>query len=111
MITGEIKNKIDGIWNTFFSAGITSPLTVLEQMTYLLFIKLLDDSQLKKEANAKMFGVEVKDAVFKTGDWLNPETNKEVPYNDLRWSVFKNFDTSSMLSTVRNDVFVFIQNI
>ena len=111
MITGDVKNKIDGIWNTFFSAGITSPLTVLEQMTYLLFIKLLDDSQLKKEANAKMFGVEVKDAVFKTGNWLNPETNKEVPYNDLRWSVFKNFDTSSMLSTVRNDVFVFIQNI
>ena len=111
MITGEVKNKIDGIWDTFFSAGISSPLTVLEQMTYLFFIKLLDDSQIKKEANAKMFGVEVKDPVFKGGNWLNPESNKEVPYSDLRWSNFKNFDTTTMLSTVRNDVFVFIKNI
>jgi len=111
MITGEIKNKIDGIWNTFFFAGITSPLAVLEQMTYLFFIKLLDDSQVKKEANAKMFDVEIKDPVFKAGNWLNPETNKEVPYSNLRWSNFKNFDTTSMLNTVRNDVFVFIKNI
>ncbi|MFZ4548641.1 MAG: N-6 DNA methylase [Bacteroidales bacterium] len=111
MITGEVKNKIDGIWNTFFSAGISSPLTVLEQMTYLFFIKLLDDSQIKKEANARTFDVEVKDPVFKTGTWLNPETNKEVPYSNLRWSTFKNFDTTTMLSTVRNDVFVFIKNI
>ncbi len=111
MITGEVKNKIDGIWDTFYSAGITSPLTVLEQMTYLFFIKLLDDSQIKKEANAKMFGVEVKDPVFKTGMWLNPESNKEVPYASLRWSNFKNFDTTTMLNTVRNDVFVFIKNI
>lgn len=111
MITGDIKNKIDGIWDTFFSAGITSPLTVMEQMTYLFFIKLLDDSQIKKEANAKMFDVEVKDPVFKSGNWRNPETNKEIPYNDLRWSNFKNFDTVSMLNTVRNDVFVFIKNI
>lgn len=111
MITGEVKNKIDGIWDTFYSAGIASPLTVLEQMTYLFFIKLLDDSQIKKEANAKMFGVEVKDPVFKSGNWLNPESNKEVPYSNLRWSNFKNFDTTTMLSTVRNDVFVFIKNI
>lgn len=111
MITGEVKNKIDGIWDTFYSAGIASPLTVLEQMTYLFFIKLLDDSQIKKEANAKMFGVEVKDPVFRTGNWLNPESNKEVPFSNLRWSNFKNFDTTSMLNTVRNDVFVFIKNI
>ncbi len=111
MITGELKNKIDGVWDTFFSAGITSPLTVLEQMTYLFFIKLLDDSQIKKEANAKMFGVEVKDPVFKSGNWLNPESNKEVPYSNLRWSNFKNFDTTTMLNAVRNDVFVFIKNI
>lgn len=111
MITGEVKNKIDGIWDTFYSAGITSPLTVLEQMTYLFFIKLLDDSQIKKEANARMFGVEVKDPVFKTGNWLNPESNKEVSYSTLRWSIFKNLDTTVMLNTVRNDVFVFIKNI
>jgi len=111
MITGEVKNKIDGIWDVFYSAGITSPLTVLEQMTYLFFIKLLDDSQIKKEANAIMFGVELKEPVFKDGNWLNPETKNEVPYANLRWSNFKNFDTTTMLNTVRNDVFVFIKNI
>lgn len=111
MIIGEVKNKIDGIWDTFYSAGITSPLTVLEQMTYLFFIKLLDDSQIKKEALSNVMGVEVKDPVFKSGNWLNPESNKEVPYANLRWSNFKNFDTTTMLNTVRNDVFVFIKNI
>ncbi len=111
MITGELKNKIDGIWNTFYSAGIASPLTVLEQMTYLFFIKLLDDSQIKKQANAEMFGVEMKEPVFQTGNWTNPDTGKEIPYNSLRWSNFKNFDTTVMMSTIRNDVFVFIKNI
>ena len=45
MITGEIKNKIDQIWDTFFVAGITNPITVLEQMTYIFFMKMLDDKQ------------------------------------------------------------------
>lgn len=49
MITGEIKNKIDQIWDTFFVAGITNPITVLEQMTYIFFMKLLDDKQLQEE--------------------------------------------------------------
>lgn len=48
MITGEIKNKIDQIWDTFFVAGITNPITVLEQMTYIFFMKLLDDKQLQE---------------------------------------------------------------
>lgn len=52
MITGEIKNKIDQIWDVFFVAGITSPIAVLEQMTYIFFMKLLDDKQLNEEAMA-----------------------------------------------------------
>ena len=54
MITGELKNKVDSIWDTIWTGGITSPITVLEQITYLLFMKLLDDNQLKAEANANM---------------------------------------------------------
>lgn len=111
MITGQLKNKIDAIWDTFFAAGITTPLTVVEQITYLLFIKLLDDNQLKKEATANIFKTEVKNPVFKDGNWLNPETEKEVPYKNLRWSVFKNLDTREMFNLMRNDVFVFIKNI
>ncbi len=50
MITGQIKNQIDQIWDTFWeSAGITNPMTVLEQMTYLFFIKMLDDAQIKRK--------------------------------------------------------------
>lgn len=60
MITGEMKNKVDSIWDTIWTGGITSPITVLEQITYLMFMKLLDDNQLKAEANANLLGVPLK---------------------------------------------------
>lgn len=110
MITGDIKNKIDKIWDTFWTGGITNPITIVEQMTYLFFMKLLDDAQRKKESVASMMGVEVKDPVFKKGDWLNPETGASVPYDTLRWHVYKDYDPLSMFNTVRNSVFPFIKN-
>lgn len=110
MITGDIKNKIDKIWDTFWTGGITNPITIVEQMTYLFFMKLLDDAQRKKESVASLMGVEVKDPVFKKGDWLNPETGASVPYDTLRWHVFKDYDPLSMFNTVRNSVFPFIKN-
>lgn len=111
MITGEIKNKIDTIWDAFWTGGITTPITILEQMTYLFFMKMLDDSQLKKESTASLLGAIIKDPIFREGAWTNPETNKEVPYNSLRWHVFKNTDSSALFSTIRNDVFPFIKNL
>lgn len=65
MVTGEVKNKIDNIWNTFWTGGITNSITVLEQMTYLFFMKMLDDAQTKKEVAANAFGVEISNPVFK----------------------------------------------
>ena len=59
MITGELKNKIDGIWDIFWSSGMTNPLTVIEQITYLMFIKILDDNECKKERNAAALETEV----------------------------------------------------
>lgn len=111
MITGEIKNKIDQIWNTFWTGGITNSITILEQMTYLFFMKMLDDAQLKKEATASVMGVKPKDLTFKEGYWDNPDTDKEVLYNSLRWSVFKNVDAETMFRTIGKDVFVFIKNL
>ena len=67
MITGEIKNKIDQIWDTFFVAGITNPITVLEQMTYIFFMKMLDDKQLQEEENARDFDGEVLNPTFPEG--------------------------------------------
>ena len=111
MITGEIKTKIDNIWDAFWTGGITNSITVLEQMTYLFFMKMLDDAQCKKEATANLLGVPLKDPVFKEGNWLNPETNTEVPYSDLRWNVFKNKDAGVMFNLIRTHVFPFIKQL
>ena len=111
MITGEIKNRIDSIWDTFWTGGITNSMTILEQMTYLFFMKMLDDAQRTKEGNANAMGVKVKEPTFKEGMWHNPETDKDVPYNSLRWGVFKNMEPDAMYRTISKDVFIFIKNL
>lgn len=111
MITGEIKNQIDSIWDNFWSGGITNSMSVLEQMTYLFFMKMLDDAQLKKEASANILGVSISNPTFKEGMWHNPETDKDVPYDHLRWHVFKNMEATQMFNTIRTDVFAFIKNL
>ena len=112
MITGEIKNRIDQIWDTFWTGGITNSMTILEQMTYLFFMKMLDDAQDKKEANARALGIEPDDLIFKkSGSWHNPETDRDIPYADLRWQNFRHEEPAKMFATVRNDVFVFIKNL
>ncbi len=111
MITGEIKNRIDQIWDTFWTGGITNSITILEQMTYLFFMKMLDDAQRTKEANANALGVKVKEPTFKDGMWHNPDSDKNVPYKNLRWSVFKNMEPEAMFRTISRDVFIFIKNL
>ena len=111
MITGEIKNRIDSIWDTFWTGGITNSITILEQMTYLFFMKMLDDAQRTREANAHVMGVAVKDPTFKEGMWHNPDTDRDVPYADLRWSVFKNMEAEAMYRLVSKDVFIFIKTL
>ena len=117
MITGEIKNKIDQIWDTFFVAGITNPITVLEQMTYIFFMKMLDDKQLQEEENARDWGAEVENPTFPAGElWVNPEAVSEeekagIPYENLRWHMFKNFGSDNMFKIVRQSVFEFIKHI
>ena len=111
MITGEIKNKIDQIWDTFWTGGITNSITILEQMTYLFFMKMLDDAQLKKEAMASIMGTVVKDPTFGEGMWHNPDTDKDVPFDSLRWNVMKNLDAESMFRTVSKDAFIFIKTL
>lgn len=111
MITGEIKNRIDSIWDTFWTGGITNSITIMEQMTYLFFMKMLDDAQRTKEANANAFGVAVQDPTFKEGTWHNPDTDRDVEYNNLRWNVFKHMEPETMFRTVSKDVFIFIKNL
>ena len=112
MITGEMKNKVDSIWDTIWTGGITSPITVLEQITYLMFMKLLDDNQLKAEANASVLGVPLKNKVFKEGVCVISENPRvETDYRNLRWNVSHKFEPGEMLSNVQNYVFPFIKTI
>lgn len=104
MITGEIKNRIDSIWDSFWTGGITNSITILEQMTYLFFMKMLDDTQLKKEATANVLGITIKEPIFKDSTWHNPDTDKEVAYSNLRWHKFINFDAEKLYGTISKDV-------
>ena len=111
MITGEIRNKIDQIWDAFWSGGIASPISVIEQMTYLLFIKGLDEAQARKEKQAQLLGGDVEDPIFPEGEFNVPQTTRQVAYRDLRWSRFKNLEPRAMHSRITNDVFPFIKGL
>ncbi len=100
MITGEIKAKVDKLWTTFWNNGISNPLSVIEQISYLLFIKRLDDLELLKEKKARRLGQNVQNTLF------SPEQQQ------LRWSHFKNLsDAEEMLRIVRDEAFPFIKNL
>lgn len=112
MITGELKNKVDAIWDTLWTGGITSPITVLEQITYLMFMKLLDDNQLRAEANANILGAVLQDKVFGEGVCVISETpHVETDFRNLRWSVFHHFEPAAMLENIRDYVFPFIKSL
>lgn len=98
MINGELRSKVDKIWETFWTGGITNPLEVIEQFTYLLFIKGLDDKEVIKENDAILLGVDF-DRTF-------PEDKQ-----NLRWSKFKNFEAETMYDVVANQVFPFIKSL
>ncbi len=98
MITGELKNKVDKIWETFWTGGITNPLTVIEQFTYLLFIKGLDEVEAKNEQEAGLLGIDFE-PIF-------PEDKQH-----LRWSKFKNLEATQMYEIVSKEVFSFIKNL
>ena len=99
MITGELKSKVDKIWNTMWSKGISNPLSVIEQLTYLLFIKRLDELHTLKEAKAAHTKKPIEDPVF---------TKKQ---DTLRWSRFKEMAPETMFETVQNQVFPFIKTL
>lgn len=113
MITGQIKNQIDQIWNTFWeSAGITNPMSVLEQMTYLFFMKLLDDAERQREKISQELDLgEIDNPTFPIGSWHNPETDEDVPGQSLRWHKFKQLDPEAMFRTIQRDVFPFIKHL
>lgn len=101
MITGEVKNKVDDIWNDFWTNGISNPLTVIEQLTYLLFIKRLDEIQNQKELKSNRTGKKIDSPIYSPSQ------------KDLRWSSFKNKTGSEIhkLMTTNDGAFEFIKKI
>jgi type I restriction enzyme M protein len=108
MITGDIKSQVDRIWDSFWSGGISNPLEVIEQITYLLFLRRLDDlhtleenkaAQLKKPLERRIFP-EGKDGIGKNGGRA---------YEDFRWSRFKHFAAAEMFALVSEHVFPFLR--
>ena len=99
MITGALKSKIDSIWDTMWSGGISNPLSVIEQLTYLLFIKRLDELHTLKERKAARTGTPIEEPVFGADQ------------DRLRWSRFKNAAPEQLFETVRDGVFPFIKSL
>ena len=109
MITGELKSQIDAVWNDFWSGGISNPLEVMEQLTYLLFIKGLDEKQTLAERKASRTGQPIEDPLFPEGKFDPPGATVPRLYEDLRWDTFKNFAPADMYDVVDNYVFPFLQ--
>src|SRR4051795_13169877 len=97
VITGDLKSRIDQVWNAFWSGGISNPLEVIEQITYLLFLRRLDALQTTAESKARIRGGPIEDVKFLPGQ------------EHLRWSHFKNLDSDVMFKTVATKVFPFLQ--
>jgi type I restriction enzyme M protein len=106
MLTGDLRNKIDAIWNDFWSGGLSNPLQVIEQITYLVFIKRLDEMQEVEERKATMLGRPLERRIFPEG-----ADDRGEPYENLRWSRFKHFAGPEMFKTVDERVFPFLRSL
>ncbi|HVZ33005.1 MAG TPA: class I SAM-dependent DNA methyltransferase, partial [Polyangiaceae bacterium] len=106
MLTGDIKNKIDRVWDAFWSGGISNPLEVMEQLTYLLFLRRLDDLQTLEENKASRTGKPIERAIFPKG-----KDAKGLPYREMRWSSFRHKEPAEMFEIVSEHVFPFLRDL
>ena len=109
MLTNEIRSQIDQIWNAFWSGGISNPLEVIEQITYLLFIKRLDELQVLEESKANRFKTPIERRLFPEGNDDHPRSPRS--YADYRWSRFKNFAPADMYEVVGEHIFPFLRQL
>ena len=110
MLTGEIRNRIDRIWDSFWSGGIANPLQVIEQITYLLFLRRLDELHTLEENKAARLKRPVERRIFPEGkDGRGTDGGRA--YDDLRWSRFKHFEAKEMFEVVSDHVFPFLRTL
>src|SRR5690606_30700501 len=111
MITGELKSKIDKVWDAMWAGGIANPLTVIEQLTYLLFIKRLDELHTLRERKAARTKKPIEDPIFPDGKNPVSRAAPKRPYADLRWSRFRDFAPETVFEIVRDEVFPFLKTL
>lgn len=109
MVTGELKAQVDKVWNAFWSGGMANPVEVIEQITYLLFIRRLDELHTLAVNKANTTGKPLENPVFPEG--LDHSGRTPRPYNDLRWSVFTNFGPDEMYTVIDDHVFPFLRQL
>lgn len=107
MITGELKNKIDALWDIFAAGGMVNPLEVIEQITYLMFIHDLDHADNVRATESAILGLPHK-SMF---DGVVDESGQAVAAGDLKWSVFKDYDPDTIFRNMNAKVFPFIKNL
>ena len=107
MITGELKNRIDGLWDIFAAGGLVNPLDVIEQVTYLMFIRDLDDTDNLRAKESAMLGLPHK-SIFAGEVQVGERT---IAGDQLKWSVFHDFPAGKMYSVMQEWVFPFIKNL
>ena len=111
MVTGELKSQIDRIWDSFWSGGISNPLEVMEQITYLLFIKRLDDLETLEENKSRTLGEPMGRQIFPDGLDGEVGDKKRRPFGDFRWSRFKNLPAAEVYEVVGEHVFPWLRTI
>src|SRR6476469_1233399 len=108
MLTGDLRSKIDGVWNAFWAGGIANPLEVIEQITYLLFIRRLDDMHTLEENKANRLKKPMERRVFPEGqDGVGKDGGRA--FEDFRWSHFKHFAPAEMFTVVGEHVFPYLR--
>lgn len=95
MINSQVRGQVDALWNAFWTGGISNPLEVIEQITYLLFLKRLDDLHTLEENKSARLNKPIERRIFPAG-----KDPKGRPYAACRWSRFKHFEAKELLAVV-----------
>src|SRR3954470_1226006 len=104
MLTGELRDQINRIWDAFWSGGISNPLEVIEQITYLLFLRRLDDLHTLEENKSTRLKQPMERRIFPKGKDKDGRS-----YEDLRWSRFKHFEPKEMFTAIADHAFPFLR--
>lgn len=119
MITGTLKSKVDAIWQDFYNENMAQTSDIVNQLTILMFVKMLDDKQNAIEMQASALGIQPReeDLTFKSGNYVNyiyrngvKEENFRIPFADLRWKNFKNLNSNDLSHRIKTYVIPFIKD-